>query len=82
MRFSGLRLQSFRNIGEAELQFSHRFTVFCGANGSGKTSLLEALYFLAHARSFRTSTLRNLIGYDAESLIAYADILYTFVNVS
>ncbi|WP_206616105.1 AAA family ATPase, partial [Escherichia coli] len=32
----------------------NRFNVFYGANGSGKTSILEAIHLLATGRSFRT----------------------------
>jgi DNA replication and repair protein RecF len=49
-----LRIQNFRCITAAELQFSARLNVFTGPNGAGKTSLLEALYCLGRARSFRT----------------------------
>jgi DNA replication and repair protein RecF len=49
-----LRIQNFRCIAAAELEFSARLNVFTGPNGAGKTSLLEALYCLGRAKSFRT----------------------------
>ena len=43
MRFLNLRLQDFRNIEFAELDLSTGRTFLLGANGQGKSNLLEAL---------------------------------------
>lgn len=56
-----LRLQSFRRFAEAELEPSPGFNLITGDNGSGKTSLLEALHLLAHGRSFRGRVRDGLI---------------------
>ena len=48
-----LRLQSFRRFIDVELEPQPGFNLVTGDNGSGKTSLLEALHLLAHGRSFR-----------------------------
>ena len=61
MSISGLTLRDFRNYERAELTLGERLTVVVGANGAGKTNLLEALYFGCTARSPRTSTERELI---------------------
>jgi DNA replication and repair protein RecF len=50
-----LTLRHFRNIGFAALEFSGRQHFLVGANGQGKTNLLEAAGFLTALRSFRTS---------------------------
>lgn len=55
-----LQLKNFRNFKEADLQFDSRSVVFCGPNGSGKTSLLESLYYLANLRSFRTGKIQEM----------------------
>lgn len=55
-----LKLQNFRNFNLAELHFSSDAVFFEGGNGQGKTSLLEALFFLANLRSFRTLKLNEL----------------------
>ena len=46
------------------------FNLVSGANGSGKTSLLEAIYLLGHGRSFRSRLAREVVrsGGDALSL--------------
>lgn len=52
--FKTLRLQNFRNYSDAEFTFGEGVNVVVGPNGSGKTNLLEALYFVTHGKSFRT----------------------------
>lgn len=54
-------MEKFRCIKAADLHFDPRLNVFTGGNGAGKTSILEALYFLGRARSFRTADSRVLI---------------------
>ena len=53
-------LRNFRNYQNLNVQFSNKVNVFTGANGQGKTNLLEAIFFLGLLRSFRTSALRDL----------------------
>lgn len=50
-----LRLEHFRNYQKLELSLSPGVNAFIGANGQGKTNLLEAVYFLSLLRSFRTT---------------------------
>lgn len=54
-----LDIRGFRNITHLELTLSPRVNVISGDNGQGKTSVLEALYFLATSRSFRTEKMRE-----------------------
>lgn len=58
---SELRIHSFRNIDNAQITCRPGIQFFYGENGSGKTALLEAIYFLGLGRSFRTSHLDALI---------------------
>lgn len=53
-------LRNFRNYQNLNVQFSRKINVFTGANGQGKTNLLEAIYFLGILRSFRTSAIKDL----------------------
>ncbi len=48
-----LRLENFRNYRTLELEFEKGLNFLHGANGSGKTSVLEAVSYLAVARSLR-----------------------------
>jgi DNA replication and repair protein RecF len=61
MRVQALNLVNFRNYSALSVTFSARKNIFLGNNGQGKTNLLEAIYFLSHARSHRTSSDRELI---------------------
>lgn len=55
------RIEQFRCFEQVELELDTQFNFFVGANASGKTSLLEALFFLGRGRSFRSRRLEPLI---------------------
>ncbi len=55
MSIAKLVTHNFRNLNGAALEFHPELNFFVGDNGSGKSSLLEALFFLGHGKSFRTS---------------------------
>lgn len=61
MQLRRITLQTFRNITLAELTLSGRQQFFVGANGQGKTNLLEAVGFVSALRSFRTTDNKVLI---------------------
>jgi DNA replication and repair protein RecF len=63
---TAIDIQNFRCIRSAALELHPRATGIVGENASGKTSLLEAVYFLAHGRSFRTSQRDKLLPPGAE----------------
>lgn len=52
MHLKHLRLTNFKNYEEAELQFSDKINCFVGANGVGKTNLLDAIYYLSFCKSY------------------------------
>jgi DNA replication and repair protein RecF len=60
MRLTRLSLTNFRNIREASLAFGPGVNLVLGANGQGKTNLVEAVYFMSWLRSFRTSRSADL----------------------
>ncbi|MFO1465425.1 MAG: DNA replication/repair protein RecF [Steroidobacteraceae bacterium] len=60
MTLRSLQVTDFRCLQRVELQPDPDFTFIWGANASGKTSLLEAIYFLGRGRSFRTRLLNHL----------------------
>ncbi|MEM9384079.1 MAG: DNA replication/repair protein RecF [Pseudomonadota bacterium] len=51
----------FRCLRDLKLDFSPGTNVLYGDNGAGKTSVLEAIYLLGRARSFRSSSLNHLV---------------------
>jgi DNA replication and repair protein RecF len=69
-----LQAQQFRNFPELSLQPHPKFNLLVGENGSGKTSLLEAIYYLAHGRSFRTSRHQGLIRHTESAFILHAKV--------
>ncbi|MTV81438.1 DNA replication/repair protein RecF [Secundilactobacillus folii] len=67
MKLEELRLHNFRNYQALDVSFGPGVNVLLGENAQGKTNLLEAIYFLALARSHRTSNDRELINWQAET---------------
>lgn len=56
-----LYIHQFRNLYDISVEISPDFNILYGLNGSGKTSFLEAIYFLGYGRSFRTSQIHHVI---------------------
>ena len=69
MSVAKLVTQNFRNLNDAVIDFHPKLNFFVGDNGSGKSSLLEAVFFLGHGKSFRTSKLDVLACYDTTSFV-------------
>ena len=67
-------MRSFRNIDDVTLIPAPRLNVIVGDNGQGKTSLLEAIYFVATSKSFRTEKAQELVQQGAELLTVRARI--------
>lgn len=66
MRVASLDLRDFRSLERIELEIGPGITTVLGENGTGKTNLLEALYFGLSGRSFRTRDRRELIRFGSE----------------
>jgi len=71
MIINSIKLINFRNYLKTSFSFTSGINFIYGDNASGKTSLVEGIYFLSLARSFRTNEDRNLINHDC----AYASII-------
>lgn len=71
-----LELHHFRNLTEVILSPSPSINLVIGPNGSGKTSLLEAIYFLSLGRSFRSHLSKRIIqhGFEQFSLYSLIDV--------
>ena len=52
MYLKSLQLANFKNITEAELDFSHKINCFVGENGVGKTNILDSIYYLSFCKSY------------------------------
>lgn len=61
--------QNFRNLDEVSINFHPKLNFVVGDNGSGKSSLLEALFFLGHGKSFRTSKVDSLASHETNGFV-------------
>ena len=69
-------LKNFRNYREQKIQLNKKANVFYGNNAQGKTNILEALYFAAIGRSFRTFKESELIKFNHE----YSNIIIKYIK--
>ena len=74
MALRRVRITGFRCIASAELALDPARNCISGANGAGKTSLLEAIFLLARGRSFRTRRTGSLLAYGADALTVYGEV--------
>jgi DNA replication and repair protein RecF len=75
LHIKSVKIENLRNITHAELVPHKGLNIIVGNNGAGKTSLLESIYLLARARSFRQKKSGKLINEKAEKLILFAQLL-------
>ncbi|AOF52495.1 DNA replication/repair protein RecF [Rodentibacter caecimuris] len=74
MAISRLLIEKFRNLNAVDLEFDHGFNFLVGNNGSGKTSLLEAIFYLGHGRSFKSAVTNRIIFYDEPHFTLFGQI--------
>ena len=72
MQITRLNIERVRNLRTVALHGLQPFNVFYGQNGSGKTSILEAIHLLATGRSFRTHIPKHYIQTDTQDAIVFA----------
>jgi recombinational DNA repair ATPase RecF len=60
-----LTLRDFRSYAAADVQLGAGLSVVTGRNGTGKTNLLEAIYFACTGRSCRTANERECVRFGA-----------------
>lgn len=75
MAFDLIRIQHLRNIREGELRPAKGLNLILGENGSGKSSLLEAVYMLGRGSSFRGRRVGDVITHGEKSLHLYATFI-------
>lgn len=66
MRIKNIKLYQFRNYQDIEVNFEKGINYFYGDNGSGKTSLAEAIGFLSMIKSIRTNNEKEVIKFNEE----------------
>jgi DNA replication and repair protein RecF len=73
MLLESVEAMDFRNL-QGKMACRSGLNIFVGENGQGKTNWLEAIYFLATARSFRTSKLIETVGFGHELAIVRGQV--------
>ena len=74
MALVGLEVRNFRNIRGLKVELSPGINLITGANGAGKTALLEAVYLSARGKSFRATRAKYLVRDGADELIVRSRI--------
>ena len=72
MSIGKLFIQDFRNIDNVSIDFHSDVNFIIGDNGSGKSSLLEAVFYLGHGKSFRSTKVENLLKHEKNSFVVSA----------
>lgn len=75
MTLKRLSVRNLRNLESVDLVPSPRINLFFGENGSGKTSVLEAINVLALGRSFRSHKHKPLINHHSDEFTVFGRIL-------
>ncbi len=65
MHLTRLSLTNFRNFSRLDIDIPKRSLLLVGSNAQGKTSILEAIYFMATFSSFQTHTDRQMVNFIA-----------------
>ena len=68
MSIHQLSLQHIRHLVECQIHPDSRFNIIEGANASGKTSFLEAIYLISQVKSFRTHRINHVIQHTQDEL--------------
>lgn len=74
MPIKRLQIQGVRNLEQVAIADCGAINVFTGSNGSGKTSLLESIFILARARSFRSVQFNTAINHLLTRCVVFAEM--------
>ncbi|MDL0432939.1 DNA replication/repair protein RecF [Marinobacter sp. TBZ242] len=69
-----LQTEHFRNLSPASVTFSPSINLLFGENGSGKTSVLEAIGYLGLGRSFRVSRHQAVVSHGQQKLTVFGGL--------
>ncbi|MGZ5390197.1 MAG: DNA replication/repair protein RecF, partial [Aeromicrobium sp.] len=75
MHVSHLSLHNFRSYGEVEVDLAPGSSVFVGANGQGKTNLVEAIDYVATLTSHRVASDTPLVRADSDRAVIRASVV-------
>ena len=72
MSLTKISIKKFRCFEDLEIDLSPRINFFYGSNGSGKTSILEAVFIFSSGKSFKSSNLASLIKHKHDNFLLKA----------
>ncbi|AZQ82598.1 DNA replication/repair protein RecF [Colwellia sp. Arc7-635] len=72
MSIGKLIVQDLRNLENVSVELHSDLNFIIGDNGSGKSSLLEAIFYLGHGKSFRSSKVENLLQHNKSAFTVSA----------
>ena len=75
MKIKGFKAKNFRNIKNAEIEFSDGINLLIGKNAQGKTNVAEGIYLFSRGKSFRGATDNELISFDESGFYISVDYL-------
>lgn len=78
MQIDWLKIQHVRNLSNLRIQPSPQLNLFTGPNASGKTAVLEAIYLMSRARSFRTPRVSEVIQHNKQSMMVTAGVHHSY----
>jgi len=70
-----LEINGFRNLNNFSIQFGETKNLIFGVNGSGKTSVIEALFLLGFGKSFLAIKKKELINFNASGFFVHAEVI-------
>ena len=73
MILNHLTITNYRNIGVASLEFSPNINCLVGANGMGKSNVLDAIYYLSFCRGFASAQDALNVNHDTDYFILEGD---------
>jgi DNA replication and repair protein RecF len=74
LALESVKVERFRCLDQIEFCPDASLNLIFGENGAGKTSVLEALFYLGRGRSFRSSQVSSLIQTDADDFTVFGKI--------
>ncbi len=76
-----ISILNFKNIEQADLEFSPKMNCLFGNNGMGKTNLLDALYYLSFCKNHTNLPDSQLIKHDGDFTVLQANYLFGGENI-
>ena len=75
MRLEKIELKNFRCFAKESFDFSSDVVIIYGNNGSGKTTILEAIHYLCYLSSFRSRLPREIAKFESESFFIKGSVV-------